>query len=429
MPGPLTRYVESVAPQPTQVSLDEMLRNVARVRVFAGGMNWDEPMEQTVLAEITDAGQIYGLKAALRIVDGSGGHCMCDGDPTLELLDDDGRRLAVLGLHHGVSLRWSAWKDDARFAGQNGMELLLWLEAAGVAYPMDEFMEETVERDLAERAWNAWLGAMPQALRDLPDATWRKVLEKGDLFPLLAALVKAYPDANARALALFAWHAHGGLAWSGYPTYENISAALLAQFPEKDLVAIVERADLDGAQLHGAARFFACNEPGRVPPLPQQGGPTGEVVSIPQRSAPLPPMSVSLRAALLGACLNGTDDDGRERAEAAYLGAEDRRFLAAVRARRPAPLMVLPTEVAMAECVKPEALAAFLSAIDRNVPQALGMVLRFEVGPAGVAGFDIELREEDKGKEPTVRTALAAVPKFNATKGNLRFACWYASVD
>ena len=429
MSGPLTRYMESVAPQPTQASLDEMLGNVARVRVYAGGMNWDEPMEPTVLADITDAGEIHGLKAALRIVDGSGGHCMCDGDPTLELLGGDGRRLAVLGLHHGVSVRWSAWKDDARFAEQNGMDVLMWLEAAGVAYPMDEFMQEIIERDRDERAWNTWLGAMPQVLRDLPDATWRKVHEKGDLFPLLAALAKAYPDAKARALALFAWHAHGGLAWSGYPTYENISAALLAQFPEKDLVAFVEGADRDWAQLCGAARFFACQEPGRVPRVPEHGGPIGEVVSIARRSTPLPPMSASLRAALIGACVEGTDDDGRERAETAYLDAEDRQFLAAVRERRPGPLMVLPTEIAMADCVRPEALAAFLSAVDGKVPQGLDMVLRFEVGPAGVAGVGIQLREEDEGKEPAVRTALAALPKLNTTKGSLRFGIWYGSAS
>ena len=31
----------------------------------------------------------------------------------LELTSAHGERLAVLGVHHGVAIRWSAWKDDA----------------------------------------------------------------------------------------------------------------------------------------------------------------------------------------------------------------------------------------------------------------------------------------------------------------------------
>jgi hypothetical protein len=416
-------------PQPTQASLDAMLAKVARVRVYEGGMRGDQPMEPTVLAEVDDAAEIAELKEALRIVDGPAGHCMCHGDPTLELLGADGSRLAVLGLHHGVSLRWSRWEDDAQFAPEKGLEVLLWLQAAGVDYPFDEFMADAFEQDLAAKQWDVWLGAMPQALRELPEATWRNVQEKGDLFPLLAALARAYPDAQARALALFTWHAHGGLEWSGYPTYENVPAALLAQFPEKDLAAILERAPLDGAQACGAARFFACNQPGRAPRIPDQLGPTGEVVSIPRRSAPLPPMSARLRGVLLGACLQGTDDDGRERAEAAYLDVEDRKFVAAVRAKRAGPLMVLPGDAAMAECIAPETLAAYLSAVDRAVPQGLELVLRFEAGPAGDPAIGVGLDQENEDQTPAVQAALGRLPKLNTAKGNLRFGVWYAGAS
>src|SRR6185436_14360161 len=171
--GPLSRYAASSAPQPTQASLDRMLERVAKVRVFDGGLNWDRPFGDKVLAEVDDEFSILDLKQALRIVDGSGGHCMCDGEPTLELLGRDGERLAVIGMHHGQAIRWSEWKDDARLA--EGMELLTWLVGCGVDGPLDDFLAAAEEGMQDQALWEGWLDAMPSCLRDLSPETWQKV--------------------------------------------------------------------------------------------------------------------------------------------------------------------------------------------------------------------------------------------------------------
>src|SRR5512145_714845 len=130
-------YMESVAPQPTQESLAHILGSTARVEVVRGGSSAGSPLGKEVLAVTEDPNTIEGLRHSLQIRDGGCGHCMCHGDPTLVLSGRSGDRLAVLGVHHGVAIRWCGWKDDAELA--DGQRLLQWLVAMGIAYPMEKF--------------------------------------------------------------------------------------------------------------------------------------------------------------------------------------------------------------------------------------------------------------------------------------------------
>lgn len=128
-------YMRSTAPQPTQSSLDALLEHVSGVRVLANGAHKDSLVgDRSVLAEVADRDSLTALGGALRIVDGPSGHCMCYGGPTLELLAPNDRRLAFLTVHHGQSLRWAAWKDDAHLVDPS--KLLAWLTDRGI--PSDE---------------------------------------------------------------------------------------------------------------------------------------------------------------------------------------------------------------------------------------------------------------------------------------------------
>jgi hypothetical protein len=294
-----------------------------------------------------------------------------------------------------------------------------------VPEPLEEYLSEAQERAADERAWNEWVGAMPDALRSLPDSAWQRVMQKRDLFPLLAALAKACPDAGERARTLFAWHGHGGIAWSGFPSYESLPAALLAQFPEKDLVRLCESSELDPAQALGAARFFACNDPARAPSLPSELGPSGEVLTIPRRSSPAPAMSAGLRAKFLSACVFGTNDEGRVRAEAAFLEADDRAFVAAVRAARALPLLVLPSPAPMRQAAAPEALARFLSEVDAMVPPDLPLVLEFQATPPAKVDVSFQVREEDQARLADLRAAFSRLPEMRNAAGGLTFTTWY----
>ena len=124
-------YMRSTAPQPTQVSLDAILARVHGVRVYKNGGYKDTLVGgHVLLAEATDRGSLTELADALRIVEGPSGHCMCHGSPTLELLGSNSRRLALLSVHHGRSIRWTGWKDDAVLV--DGSKLVAWLAARGI---------------------------------------------------------------------------------------------------------------------------------------------------------------------------------------------------------------------------------------------------------------------------------------------------------
>jgi hypothetical protein len=121
----MLEYMRSRAPQPTQAALDALLARVGRVRVLDDGMANGHPLGDRVLVDCALASDLAELKQSMAILDGSGGHCMCCGKPTLELFSRQGESLAVLGIHHGRSVRWNAWKDDAELL--DGRRLLDWL--------------------------------------------------------------------------------------------------------------------------------------------------------------------------------------------------------------------------------------------------------------------------------------------------------------
>ena len=97
-------YLESDAPQPTQASLDALLVQAQSVRVFNDGCREDTLLGNDLLLEVSDPAEIQQLRSALQIMDGPGGHCMCYGGPTFEILSSKATRLALIGVHHGQSI-------------------------------------------------------------------------------------------------------------------------------------------------------------------------------------------------------------------------------------------------------------------------------------------------------------------------------------
>ena len=121
-------------PDPSNQSLSRLWREVARVRITDGGMSERKPLGHTVLLDVTDPEEAAQLFERLAIVEPALGlHCMCYGDQALELRDRGDAVIAVLGLHHGVSLRWDEWSTDAEL--KDGQALLEWLGRHGVHLP------------------------------------------------------------------------------------------------------------------------------------------------------------------------------------------------------------------------------------------------------------------------------------------------------
>ena len=149
-------YLASTAPDPTQSSLAAALSGASMVRIYADGACQGRPMGDEILYESDDAQEIAGLAAVLAIIEDpeTFGHCMCDGGPTLVF---SGAQEVVISLHHGRSIRWDAWRNDAMLVV--GDRLVDWL-ADRPAAPL-----------VRERPWS--LERLP-ILRGAPSDTGRK---------------------------------------------------------------------------------------------------------------------------------------------------------------------------------------------------------------------------------------------------------------
>lgn len=274
-------YLKSTAPAPTQESLDKIIKLLRRIRVYNGGVFGSDLGTNDLLFETERDEDLKALGESLRIKDRSAGHCMCLGDPTIELLGEGAERLALITLHHGRTIRWNRWKDDAELL--DGPGLLGWLADRGVTYPLRDYEENCRRAEHGERAWHRWLDHMPSCLspfaqemrRDFgwnifiaaPDFTESGATahdipkeREGRTVPiekLRNALGETYPDGADRALALLDWFGNGLGPWTGFPAYEEIADLLLLRVSEDDLKRALSQLGLSEAQLEGGARFLS----------------------------------------------------------------------------------------------------------------------------------------------------------------------------
>lgn len=250
----MMEYMNSSAPQPTQAALDSLMDQVRAVRVIKEGCHGDSLLGNDVLLEADEPTDVEALRVAMRIIDGPGGHCMCFGGPTLELLSADRSRLALLSIHHGLRIRWGRWKDDARLI--DGRLLLEWLAKRGVLEPLRDFEAQEASQRQSRQDWERWLAAMPSALVPIWSCAVRQ-FGNVDVVPLRAALEQDIPDENARIMALLQWYGTGAGPWSGFPSYEQAAEELLLGYSTARIIEALEYAKLNPAQLEGTARLFA----------------------------------------------------------------------------------------------------------------------------------------------------------------------------
>jgi hypothetical protein len=252
MDGLTAQYLESDAPNPSQQVLDEMLAGVTRVRVIDDGAALGEALGNDVLLASADPESLESLRECLAIVEDpeSFGHCMCLGDLAIEFYGRQGLAVTI-GLHHGRSIRWDAWKHDAQL--RDGTKILEWLARRGVTGPREEMEADMRRAEDTRQAFDAWREATPPCLIPLLDSMTGSQFDIG---PLRRALEDEYPDAHARILELFRWFGSGKGPWSGYPSYEAVPEELLWEYPTAVLAGALTNNPVTQEQTEGAARYF-----------------------------------------------------------------------------------------------------------------------------------------------------------------------------
>lgn len=242
---------------PRQASLAAMLARIDRLRVIDGGMVGNKAEGDRVLLDVTDAASIASLRECLAIVDTDDMlHCLCSGDPTLELFRGK-RRVATIGLHHGQSIRWGKWWGDAEL--RDGARLRQWLAERGVTGPAEK-VEESLrsqrerEAELERRRLNTPPCLLPY---------WDELMSieffassAPEFAVLRRALADTYPDPRAQATTLLRWLGSAGRRGGEPEFYELIAEMLLMRYPLTVLLGALEAAPHDETLLAGAVRLF-----------------------------------------------------------------------------------------------------------------------------------------------------------------------------
>lgn len=261
------KYLDSTAPNPSQILLDTELARVTKVRIIKGSVIDGKTLGTEVLYETNDTASIAAFKDCLRIIEDpqSFGHCMCHGDHAIELFDED-NPLMVLGLHHGYSIRWDRWKHDGVL--QDGTKLLNWLDERGVSGPKLQAEEDQKRELAAQRAEEIWISAMPKSIaamwkqldanqmQDMVAGVPRSQQTTQKLYQCATALQKDFPDKHERILALLRWFGSGAWITGEIPVYELVPAALLYMVQPKEILAAAESRQLTETETKGLLRIL-----------------------------------------------------------------------------------------------------------------------------------------------------------------------------
>src|SRR5262245_32906474 len=95
-------YLASQAPDPTQASINALLNRVSRLRVITlSNVTKKGDMPQALL-DTVDPRSLDSFRDCFAISEDAStfGHCMCLGEPHIELFAGD-EKIATFGYHHG----------------------------------------------------------------------------------------------------------------------------------------------------------------------------------------------------------------------------------------------------------------------------------------------------------------------------------------
>ena len=129
--------------------LDSVLRDTCHVRL----VEVRAARRRDVVVDVTRQGDRDRLRAAMAVRSLAGMACACMGDVRFELLDARRERLAVVLLHHGITLAWGDWDGHGVLA--DGRALLRWLDEQGLAQRQHGKAQAPSWDEVADRLLNA----------------------------------------------------------------------------------------------------------------------------------------------------------------------------------------------------------------------------------------------------------------------------------
>jgi len=249
-------------------SLRKAVQGTTRLRVRSGGTCHRRIEEETTLVEITDAREIDRFLRGIVIDESrSGGACMCCGNPTFEFYAGE-RLLAMIGYHHGESLRWARgeWTGDGQLTVPSQDFVSSWLSQHGVEGPRREREEKQRQLDQRMRQQQRYAELIPREMlagvmeaQSSRQISWSDDTTGEKRKKLIAdAFLKHETDARtSAALYLRMLGVTREEPWNTYDYFDEIVVKhLLPRFkgPELAQAAVDVMKDEEGTA--GAARWF-----------------------------------------------------------------------------------------------------------------------------------------------------------------------------
>lgn len=231
------------------VPLHEALKGATRLRVRSGGTCHRRPNTEKTLLDIQNPKQVAEVIKSIQInANGSGFHCMCCGNPSLEFYRED-TLLVTLGFHHGQSVRWQngKWSGDALLTKKSADSLVEWLSNNGVKGPLNEInATKKREQDMKAKLERATKG-MP---KELKEAITKKNFAN--------TLKKVCKSEEAQVDILLSMLGASNDSWSSYDWIDQIAGDLLKSYTPEVLQVVVRKALLghDRQRRRGAARLW-----------------------------------------------------------------------------------------------------------------------------------------------------------------------------
>jgi hypothetical protein len=235
-------------------------------RLFARAQSLRIEVPETDASVLLRGDDIGSLRRELFLLPERWPPCRCRGEALLRLFAG-AELLTTIVLHREEHLTFDLL--DQRFAATFGIERVLgFLCDRGVEQPLRDYqsLRRLVDAAPDEERAN-WILDAPAPLQLLLPA-----LEDGSLGHdvAFARHRQAYAEPSDAAAALLAWLGWPHVSWLTRPRYEDEALAVLARFPIAVLIQAIEGAGDWGAELSGAARYFALIAPKQLGLVPEK---------------------------------------------------------------------------------------------------------------------------------------------------------------
>jgi hypothetical protein len=232
-------------------SLKNMISDATRLSIHASRYAIDGDDKATrPLFETDDSNDIAAVVDGIRIDESkSGFHCMCEGTPFLKFYRGE-ELLAIVGFHHGRSLRWAqGWPGDGMLTRQSGSFLVDWLANHGVRGPASEIMQAKEQQLTADRKTT-------RAIAGLPKEVAEAFVQRSDRF--VEVLRRLLPDTHDQIVALLRIYGTDNSSWTELDWIDQFAEAELGDYDTDELARAVESAlqGDDRRARRGAARFW-----------------------------------------------------------------------------------------------------------------------------------------------------------------------------